>query len=66
VDFLFGYYKIKAGVVHKYVARHELPSRSNGSEAGSLMTQYLQQKGFKSFDEVYKKYPAISEVIVDT
>jgi hypothetical protein len=67
VDFLFGYYKIKAGVVHKYVARHELPSRSNGYDASYLMTQYLLQRtDFKCLDEVYTKYPAISEVIVDT
>jgi hypothetical protein len=66
VDFLFGYYKIKAGVVHKYVARHELPSRSNGSEAGYLMTQYLHQRTpFKNFNELKAAFPPVYNTIYE-
>lgn len=42
-DFLFGYYKIKAGVLHTCIAEHMLSSNSDKGEAHWLMTEYLTQ-----------------------
>ena len=64
VDLLFGYYKIRAGVINTYSAQHILPSKSNKGEARHLMSIYLKQKTSYAFiDEVWKGYSAIREHI---
>ena len=64
VDLLFGYYKIRAGVINNYSVQHVLPSKSNKGEASHLMNDYLRQKtSYTWIDEVWTGYPAIREHI---
>jgi len=64
VDFLFGYYKIKAGVLNTCVANHELPSNSSSGLASSLMIQYLiSRTKYTTLQQVSRDYKAIVETI---
>ena len=63
-DFLFGYFKITAAVIHKYRANHELPSKSNNWEASHLAREYLHAKTkFTDFGGICSEYHAIFKVI---
>lgn len=63
-DFLFGYYKIKAGVLNTCVAEHMLPSKSNHSDANVLMTDYfLTRTPYKSLADITKIFTPIVETI---
>lgn len=63
-DLLFGYYKIPAGIVHKYTAGHVLPSKSNHNEAYHTMITYIQKKTtFVDMNEIRAMYKPIIEFI---
>ena len=64
-DFMFGYHKVSAGVIGKYVADHVLPSRSDKDEAGSQGDKYLRNHGFRNLDHVKKSYQPIQKHIHD-
>lgn len=64
VDFLFGYYNIKVGVLHTCVAEHVLPSKSKHSEAQKLMMDYLRTNTkYTNLNDIKKSFPAIVEAI---
>ena len=64
VDFLFGYYKIKAGVLNNCVAEHVLPSNSNKGEAKTLMNEYLNTfTEYKCLQDIKNNYNEIVENI---
>jgi len=64
VDFLFGYYNIRVGILHKYIAEHVLQSNSNGSEARELMNEYLKtHTKYNCYDDIHKDFAAIIETI---
>jgi hypothetical protein len=63
-DCLFGYYNIKAAVLNKYVAKHELSSKSPQSEAGTLCNDFLKKTTpFKSLEDIRSKYSPIYDTI---
>ena len=64
IDLLFGYYNIKAAVLHIYTAEHVLPSNSNRNEAITLMNNYFKTyTKYKSMRDVFKKFKPIKEKI---
>jgi len=65
VDFLYGYYNIKAGVIHNYIASHELPSKNDKhGEPELLMEQYLQKHTkYSKLSQVSAEYTAIVQTI---
>lgn len=63
VDFLFGHYNIRAGVINNYSVQHVLPSKSNKGEANHLMNEYLSKTPYKWLDELWKTYTPIYEYI---
>jgi len=64
VDFLFGYYNIRVGILHKYIAKHVLQSNSNIHEARVLMDDYLKTyTKYKCMNEIFDDFSAIKETI---
>ena len=64
VDYLFGYFNIKAGVINDWIANHELKSNSNNKEAIILMMQYLiTHTKYKNLNSIKKDYLPINEII---
>ena len=64
VDFLFGYYNIKVGVLNNCVASHILPSRSKYFEAYNLMKEYLiNHTKYNNLEEIRGDFIAIKETI---
>ncbi len=62
VDLLFGYFNIKSAIYYDYNIIHVLPSQNNRNTAIKNMIKYLNKFGFKSHEEVIKKYGNIKEV----
>ena len=67
VDFLFGFYKIKAGVINIYEAKHEIRGNAcNEDEAYYLYIEYLKKyTKYDSFKAINVDYPVIYETIDD-
>jgi hypothetical protein len=64
VDFLFGFYNIKVGVLHTCIAEHILPSKSKHIEAQKLMAEYLKtQTKYTNLNQIKKDFPEIVETI---
>ena len=64
-DLLFGYYNIKAGVLHTNVVEHVLPSKSDGGTASSLSMDYLRRRTkYDNYGQVNRDYSPIKRVIV--
>jgi hypothetical protein len=60
VDFLFGFYGIKAGVLSTCVVSHELPRGDHRTDAHSLMIDYfIKHTPFKSLHEIVNVYPQV-------
>jgi len=65
IDFLFGHYKIKTGVLNRYVAEHVLPSESDHSTARPLMDDYFKTRTpYTCLDDIIKSFPPIKETII--
>jgi hypothetical protein len=63
-DLLFGYYKIRAGVINTYVSEHVLPSKSNNIEADQCMSNYLlKHTKYKTANDILMDFPIIIENI---
>jgi len=63
-DYMFGYNKIRVGVLHDCVADHVLPSKSEGDKADILMSQYFKEHTpFKSIWQVRREIQPIVEHI---
>jgi hypothetical protein len=67
VDFLFGYYGIKTGVINNYSVLHELPKKADTETAKKCLSEFLQNNTpFNSINEIKKKYnPVISYIKLD-
>ena len=66
VDMLFGYYNVRAGVIHRFEVNHMLPSNSNHGEALHLMNIYIQSKTkYANMDEIQSVFQIIKEQIND-
>ena len=68
VDFLFGYYKMKVGILNSYEVHHVLKENSsNQSECTELMIQYIRQVShFSNHEDVWRAYkPLIETIVVD-
>ena len=64
VDFLFGFYKIKTGVLNCCVAEHMLPSKSIKGEAYLLMNDYIRtHTNYQCLDDIRKAVSPIIETI---
>ena len=64
VDYLFGYYKIRAGLINTYVAQHELRDSNASGEAWNLACDYLTEKTpYTSFHDIID--PPVYEVIAE-
>jgi hypothetical protein len=64
VDLLFGYYKIKAGILHTCEAEHVLPSNSNRYEASQLMDNYFKTyTKYSTIEQIYSDFPKVIETI---
>lgn len=63
VDLLLGYYNIKSAVYYNFSVKHMLPSNSNHGIAGGQMATYLNERGFKSVNDVNEKYKPIYKII---
>lgn len=65
VDFLFGFYKIKAGILHTCVVEHVLSSLSDKGGANELMIEYLKQHTPYTgiWGQIDKDYPCIISTI---
>lgn len=64
VDFLFGFYKIKTGVINKYSATHKLPSKSNRNDALEMMRIYISKHTpYKGLWDINNHYEPIIEMI---
>lgn len=62
VDLLFGYYNIKAGVSNYNYVIHELPSKSNKTDAFNSMLSYLGTHTiYNSMSDITHKYKPIVE-----
>ena len=61
VDFLFGHFKIKCGIINKFKVVHKFKQKNSSfmSSANSLKDKYLKKNEFASLEEVQKKYPVI-------
>lgn len=60
VDLLFGYYNIPTGVVNKFVAIHELPSKAYNQDGMMRMFSYMcTHTPFNSKREILDKYTPI-------
>ena len=65
VDYMFGYYKIKTGVINKYSVLHELPKSANTTDAKNCLSQYLKENTpFSSINEIKGKYNPIKKTII--
>jgi len=64
-DFLFGYYKITAGVLHTCIAEHMLSSNSDKGEANHLMIEYLKQRTPYTgiWGQIDRDYPCVIQTI---
>ena len=66
VDHLFGFYKIRAGLVNKFIANHEWKKRCYTSDdAEPVMLEYLKKTPFGSLKDIINKYSPIIEEIND-
>lgn len=64
VDLLFGYYKIRAGVINTYVAQHAIPSKSDKREAEECMCNYLiKHTKYRNTSDICKDFSDIIENI---
>ena len=60
VDFLFGFYNIKTGVLPKCIAEHILPSSANQKEAERLMTEYIiKHTKYETFSNILNNFTPI-------
>jgi len=65
VDFLFGHYNIKAGVLNTYVAEHVLPSNSDHNTARPLMDDYFKTyTKYTCLEDIMNSFPPIKETIL--
>jgi hypothetical protein len=61
IDLLFGHYNIKAGLVNKFSAIHDLPSKCNNVEASDCIMTYIHaHTQFKDLGEIFQMYSAIA------
>jgi hypothetical protein len=66
VDMLFGYYNVRAGVIHSFEVNHMLPTNSNQGEALYLMDKYIQSKTkYANMGDIVREFPVIQEQIDD-
>jgi hypothetical protein len=67
VDFLFGHYGIKTGVINNFSVLHLLPTKSDKETAKKCLSEFLKKKtSFNSINEIKKKYnPIVSYIKLD-
>lgn len=65
VDFLFGHYNIKVGVVYDFIAQHILPSNFDaGREAFELSKIYLiENTPYRCLEDIKQKYKPIKQLV---
>ena len=65
IDHLFGYYKIRAGMVNRYSVNHLFTGGSNKHLARRLAEEYLKEKKipFRTLRHIRNKYSAVSRFI---
>lgn len=67
VDFLFGHYGIKTGVINSYSVLHALPKKADKETAKKCLSEFLKNNTpFNSLSEIKEKYsPIISYIKLD-
>jgi hypothetical protein len=62
VDFMFGHFNIKTGVIFKYRCKHFLSSKSQKTDANNYMIQYLKKYNY-TFKKLCQSYTPIKTII---
>lgn len=63
VDLLLGHFNIKSAICYTNSVVHSLPSSMDREKAGQQMNIYIRKHGYKTVDEIRKKYPPIYKLI---